>query len=181
MTANIHPEISDLAVAVDSVRRYGRNARTHDLPLIRESLRVNGQYRPIVVNVGSKTGRENEVLAGNGTHEAAEAEGWDKIAATFVDVGEDAAARIVLVDNRSNDLAAYDDRLLAELLESLEDFAGTGFTDDDLSKLVASLDDDVPDFEPDDDQPSLDEVTPKRCPSCGFEWREDGKGGVTPV
>ena len=63
--------------------------------------------------------------------------GWTEIAATFVDVDEEQAKRIVLVDNRSNDLAGYDDGLLAELLEELPDLDGTGY---DLAALDALLD-----------------------------------------
>jgi hypothetical protein len=50
---------------------------------------------------------------------------------------EDTAARIVLVDNRSNDLAAYDDHALLDLLQSLPDLAGTGFDGDSLDELLA--------------------------------------------
>ena len=53
----------------------------------------------------------------------------------LVDVDEDAATRIVLVDNRSNDLAGYDDELQLALLESLPDLAGTGYLDEDRDGL----------------------------------------------
>jgi ParB-like chromosome segregation protein Spo0J len=181
--AKIAPEIGHLAVPVDTLRSFHGNARQGALPVIRDSLLQHGQYRPIVVNRGEKTGRPNEVLAGNHTLAGAIDLGWDKIAVTWVDVDDDAAKRIVLVDNRSNDLAGYDDRLLVELIESLDDkdigLEGTGYTDADLAKLVSGLRE--PDFDIDPDQPSLDSVAPKECPSCGFQWRDDGRGGFTPV
>src|SRR5690606_38142069 len=93
-------------------------------------------YRPIVVNKGTHTGRENEILAGNHTWQAARDEGWPKIAATFVDVDEETAAKIVAVDNRASDRAKNDDDVLAELLGSLEDLEGSGYSEKDLEKLL---------------------------------------------
>lgn len=118
----------------EGLRPYARNPRNGDTAAIVESLRVNGQYRPIVVR--EQTG---EVLAGNHTLAAALELGWDRIAATFVACSDEEAARIVLVDNRSNDLARYDDGLLAQLLVDLPDLAGTGFDDRALADLLASL------------------------------------------
>ena len=154
MTA-IPETLEHLRVPIDSVRPYEGNARVHDMDLIRGSLRRFGQYRPILVNKGTSTGRVNEILAGNGTWEGAKAEGWSEIAATFVDVPADTAARIVLIDNRSNDLASYDDRLLVELLGSLDgdDLSGTGWADGDLERMIAGLDGGpqvVEDADPDD-------------------------------
>lgn len=125
-----------LRVPVSSLSGFERNPRRGDVEKIKESLRRNGQYRPVVVNRGTLTGRADEVLAGNHTVEAARQLGWDEIAATFVDVGEEDARRIVLVDNRSNDTATYDDDLLAEILGSLSDLEGTGYDEDDLAHLL---------------------------------------------
>jgi hypothetical protein len=99
---------------------------------IAESLQVNGQYKPITVRAGT-----NEVLAGNHTLKAARDKlGWAHIAATFVDVDDDEAARIVLADNRTNDLAVYDEEGLRELLESLPQLSGTGYDAGFLDKMV---------------------------------------------
>lgn len=135
----VHPEIADLAVDIDTVRPYNRNPRRHDLSVIRESLQENGQYRPLVVNRGTVTGRVNEILAGSGTWQVAKDEGWWKVAVTFVDVDEDRAAKIVLVDNRANQLGGFDDAILAELLTELDDVSGTGYTEPDLDDLLASV------------------------------------------
>ncbi|MBT2400370.1 ParB N-terminal domain-containing protein [Streptomyces sp. ISL-100] len=101
-----------------------------DVPAITKSLTVNGQYKAIVVNRGTHTGRPNEILAGNHTYAAAAELGWEHIAATWVDVDDEAAARIVIVDNRSSDLAGYDTALLAEILAELPDLNGTGYDQD---------------------------------------------------
>ena len=57
-------------VPLEKLSPYPYNARRGNVEVIRESLRVNGQYKPIVVQ--KSTGH---VLAGNHTLEAARAEG----------------------------------------------------------------------------------------------------------
>jgi hypothetical protein len=126
--------LAELRVPIGSVKPYRRNPRRGNLGVIRESLRANGQYRPLVVNR-----RTSEVLAGNHTLAGALAEGWTEIAVTYVDVDDEQAARIVLVDNRSSDLAVYDDQALVDLLDSLPSLEATGFTGRTLDSLIAEL------------------------------------------
>ena len=130
------PETLDgLRVDIATLKRHPANARQGNVALIKESLQAHGQYRPIVVNR-----RTNEVLAGNHTLDAARELGWRQVAATFVDVDDDTATRIMLIDNRANDVATYDDRALAELLQGLEDdYTATGFASADLEKLIAGF------------------------------------------
>lgn len=124
---------------VASLRTYHRNPRQGDVATIRQSLTVNGQYRPLVANRGTHTGREREILAGNHTLMAARDAGWAEVAVSWIDVDDDQAARIVAADNRTADLGGYDERLLAELLGDLPDLAGTGYTEDDLDRMVHEL------------------------------------------
>lgn len=133
-----HPLVCE-QVPVSELRTYRHNPRQGDVAAIRSSLRVNGQYKPVVANRGTHTGRPGEVLAGNHTLMAARDEGWSDISVVWVDVDEDQAARIVLVDNRTSDLAGYDDRLLAELLATLPSLDGTGYDPGDLDALTALL------------------------------------------
>jgi DNA modification methylase len=131
------PESLDaLRVPIRSVKHYGRNPRKGNVDVIAESLRVNGQYRPVVVNK-----RTGEVLAGNHTLKAARKLGWSQIAATFVDVDDESAARIVLVDNRSNDLAEYDSQALVDMISSLSSLEGSGFDEESLRALLADVTD----------------------------------------
>ncbi|MFC1420066.1 ParB N-terminal domain-containing protein [Streptacidiphilus cavernicola] len=141
--ANIPAGLADLTVPLDDLTQYHRNPRTGDLAAIKDSLTTNGQYRAIVVNRGTLTGRLNEILAGNHTFKAAAELGWDGIAATFVDVDDEAAARIVVVDNRTSDLAGYDEKLLADILADLPDLDGTGYDQHALDELLD--DDSLPD------------------------------------
>lgn len=133
---NIPDELLSLAVPVADLTPFHRNPRNGDVASIRESLRVNGQYKAIVVNRGTHTGRPSEILAGNHTFQAAVELGWETIAATWVDVDDEAATRIVVVDNRTSDLAGYDSALLAEILEELPDLHGTGYDQTALDELL---------------------------------------------
>lgn len=138
--------MSDLLVEsfpLDDLHPYHRNPRRGDVAGIAASLRKRGQYRPIVVNVGSKTGRPMEILAGNHTWAAARTLGWSEIQATTVDVGDDEAAQIVLADNRLADLGTYDDEDLAAVLASVSDLTGTGFEDAELEALLTAGEDPV--------------------------------------
>jgi site-specific DNA-methyltransferase (adenine-specific) len=122
-------------VPIADLRPFASNPRRGDLKAIADSLRANGQYRPIVAR--RQTG---EVLAGNHTLRAARDLGWTEIAATFVDCTDEQAKRIVLADNRTNDLAAYDDSALVELLQGLPSLEGTGYDQEALEQLLDELD-----------------------------------------
>lgn len=122
-------------VKLTDLKPFPGNSRRGDLDLIRESLRMHGQYRTIVVQ--ESTGY---VVAGNHTVDAAEAEGWEEIEATFIDVDDAEALAINLVDNRANDMAINDPLALAEQLQRLNGrFDGTGFTAVDLDALLLTL------------------------------------------
>jgi hypothetical protein len=121
-------------VDINSVFPYPMNARQGDVGSIAESLRENGQFRPIVVN-----NSDNSILVGNHTWKAAKMLGWKEIAATFVDVDDEAAARIVLVDNKTADLGTYDHVELAEMLRGMTSFQGTGYDGDAVDDLLRDV------------------------------------------
>lgn len=167
---------------------YHRNARRGNIDAITGSLKANGQYKPIVVNIGTHTGRPNEVLAGNHTLMAfrnlAELnptdERWNEIAVYWVDVDEDRATRIVLADNRTAEDSTYDDVMLYDLIKSLgDDLDGSGFNDRDvdrlgyLDKLFGSPDegDDGPqDYDAKDTEDVMVDIgkTPSQCAEVGL-------------
>lgn len=122
---------------------YHQNPRQGDTETIAQSLRKNGQFRPLVVNKGTHTGRPYEVLAGNHTLLAARTldntqDAFPRLDCYVIDVDEDHARRIVLADNRTGDLATYDDGILLELLETADTVAGTGYKQEDLDALIAA-------------------------------------------
>ncbi len=135
---------------VDELQLFHRNPRRGDVRAIAASLDRHGQYRPLVVNVGSITGRPNEILAGNHTYLAACSLGWPAVQATTVDVDDETAHRIVLADNRLADLGAYDEADLVAAMAAAGDLEGTGYSGSDLDELLASMSTPVSLTDPDD-------------------------------
>ncbi|MGP9622210.1 hypothetical protein ACT3S7_04410 [Corynebacterium sp. AOP34-AQ2-28] len=126
---------------ITQLKFYPGNARRGDIDLIADSLRVNGQYKPVVVNKGTHApDLAGTILAGNHTVMAAQRLGWSHVDTHYVDVDETAAKRIVLVDNRANDQATYELEELAALVGDIGNLDGTGFTQDDLDAMLEALD-----------------------------------------
>ncbi len=124
---------------VESLSTFEGNPRKGSVEKIAVSLEKHGQYRPIVVNLGSVTGRGREVLAGNHTLMAARSLGWSHVDACLVDVDDETAKSIVAADNKLADLGGYDDLALFSLLDSLEDLGATGYTISELEALRQDL------------------------------------------
>ena len=125
-------------IDLSDIEIYPNNPRKGNIDLIAESLKNYGQYKPITVNK-----RNNQILAGNHTYQAAEQLGWGKIAVTFVDVDDATAAKIVAIDNKTSDMGVYDTEKLLELLDELPDLSATGYTQDDIDSLMALLDEET--------------------------------------
>lgn len=165
--------IAHLAVPIAGLHAYPGNPRRGRVDVVRRSLERHGQYRPVVVN-----SRTMQVLAGNHTMRAASELGWDELAVTFVDVDEDQAARIVLVDNRASDLSTNDDDELVALLESLAGseggLDGTGYDVGDLDALLDTLagrDSAEPEPEP-DTSPQLGALEYRLIVDCADEHEQ---------
>ena len=152
------------------------NARKHsdkNLSAIAASLNKFGQRKPIVVHRGV-------VLAGNGTLEAAKSLGWSEIEVAEVpaDWDDDTAKAYALADNRTAELAEWDESELAKQLLELQDadwdITELGF---EITKVL-----DEPNFQPENiEQPRLDQRASIICPQCSFEWRVGAKGEIEPV
>jgi DNA modification methylase len=131
----IRKEIEHLAISIDELQTHPSNVRQGDVGAICESLKAHGQYRPIVFQQSTK-----RILAGNHTYKAAKALGWQHIAATPIICDDQQALRILLADNKANDLATYDEPELIELLKQLVDTSegllGTLFDEDELDNLI---------------------------------------------
>jgi len=131
----IAPGLEALAVPIDDITPHPRNVHSGDIPTIADSLDAHGQYKPVIVQ--RSTGF---VCAGNHTWKAARnVLQWDRIAALHLEVDDDQALRILVMDNRSAAKGADDPHALADLLRELGDLAGTGYSPDELTALLASL------------------------------------------
>lgn len=117
-------------VPVKALRPHPRNPRRGDVEAIRQSIRANQFYGALLVQRSSK-----RILVGEHRWRAAQLEGLRKIPVFWADLDEEAALRILLADNRDNDLAGYDEDLLAsalqELSETSQGLGGSGYDDAD--------------------------------------------------
>ena len=125
---------------IDELHLLPGNPRQGDIGAVSESMRVNGVYQPIIVNRGTHTGRPMEIIAGNHRAQAAKALGHDTIPCIILDVTDEEATRIALADNRTSDLADYDNDALVLMLQNLPDLTGTGYDGDDLDDLLRDID-----------------------------------------
>lgn len=125
-------ELERSLVPVARLTPHPRNPRKGDVDLIAESLRRFGQQRPIL------TDREQRIVAGNHTYQAAVALGWTHVAALRTDLSEPGEIeRYLVADNRTSDLATYDNAELLALLEAQPELAGTGYSDEDKALIAA--------------------------------------------
>lgn len=174
--------LDELVPDPDNVRIHSvRNIET-----IKASLIKNEQYRPLVIQKST-----NRIIIGNGTFEAMtqlhEEGRWGDDAAVIVKDVDDAEARMLAItDNRSAELATWDQDGLAKQLKGLEgedgiDLEEFGWSDDELSGLFASLGDESGDGgtgkktgkgdSPDDFDDFDDDIdVDYQCPKCGYEW-----------
>jgi hypothetical protein len=120
------------------------NARKHNesnIQAIIASLRRFGQQKPIVID------SNNVVRAGNGTLEAARQLGWESIQCVITNLKGSEAIAYAIADNRTAELAEWDEEILAAQLngllsESEEIALAAGFSAEEIEKMVELSDDD---------------------------------------
>ena len=136
---NIIKDLEGFSLDINKLTYDPANTRLHNkknIEAIKTSLARFGQRFPIVVQ---KQGMV--VRAGNGRLEAAKQLGWDRIAAVVVDENDVQAAAFSIADNRTSDLAEWDDEALIKQLSALSTddvdlFNATGFDQSDLDKMI---------------------------------------------
>ena len=141
--------VSELSLDPSNVRKHSRR----NLDAIKASLRKFGQQKPIVVDA------KGIVLAGNGTLTAAKELGWTEIQATRTELAGVEATAFAIADNRTAELAEWDEDGLTKVLESLkvEDadlLAATGYDSAEVDKMIGAevTEDEVP-------EPPADPIT----------------------
>ena len=141
----IRPELKALAVDVTRLVQYPGNPNNGDVDALAESLATSGQYRPVVVWQRGED-RPGVILAGNTTYAAALSLGWTHLACTPVVADTELEARrIMLADNSIARLARPDIAAEIALLQTFDGYLlGTGYTDESLGYLIASLETPVP-------------------------------------
>jgi DNA modification methylase len=162
------PRQQIVSVPIESIQPHPRNSRKGNVALIRASLEAHDQYQPILCQ--ASTGL---IIAGAHRWKAAVDLGWAEMDAILLDVSDDQALRIMLMDNKSSDEASYDDRLLAELLGEMqrsEDWSGTGWNPEDLDALEAQIRAAEPLPEPDTDPDEVPPLPAEPVTEVGDVW-----------
>ena len=153
-------------VPIKNLTPHPDNPRQGDIGAIAVSIQENGWYGTIVAQQSTGV-----VLAGNHRLQAAKQLGMKELPVYWVDVDDTTARKILLADNRVNDLASYDSEALAEILTDLattDDLLGTGYDGDDLDDLLSDMEEPEapPEFPSFDDDLETEQV----CPKCGYEF-----------
>ena len=117
------------------------NARKHNpknIDAIKGSLTKFGMQKPIIID------DKNIVVAGNGTLQAAIDLGWKEIKVVRTELKGSMQTAFAIADNRSSELASWDDDVLSKTLAGLEmdgfDIADIGF--DGIPEFLPDLPDD---------------------------------------
>ena len=133
--------LADLSLDPSNVRKHSRR----NLDAIKASLRKFGQQKPIVVDA------KGIVLAGNGTLTAAQELGWTEIQIVRTELAGVEATAFAIADNRTAELAEWEEDKLAQVLQSLkvEDadlLAATGYDAAEVDKMSKAevTEDEVP-------------------------------------
>jgi hypothetical protein len=125
-------------VALANLTPHPENARHGDQLTIERSLRQLGQYNPLLVQEGTCW-----IVRGNNTYRVMRDRlGWTHAEVLWVRCDGSQARAILAVDNRSNDLATYNDEALLQLLDELnkDDMLSiAGYVGADIEELVAKL------------------------------------------
>jgi DNA modification methylase len=124
-------------VKLSELKLDPNNARKHspqNILAIKQSLQENPQYRPFVVQKGT-----NKICVGNGMYIAMQElgikEGWVE----YRDLDDKQFARLSVTDNRTAELAEWDEDILQQIISNYgDDIAIPGFGDD----VSFNLDDD---------------------------------------
>lgn len=106
------------SVPVSAVKPHPENMRSHEeenLSFIMGSLKKFGQQKPIVID------RKGQVLAGNGTLEAARRLGWKEIKAVRSELVGAAALDYMIRDNRATDLSQFDPGKLGHAIREIQE------------------------------------------------------------
>lgn len=135
----ITEQLQPLAISIDLLHPDPSNARRHgekNIEAIKSSLSMFGQRKPVVVQRNGMI-----VRAGNGTLAAAKALGWKEIAAVVIDDDSATAVQFAIADNRTGELAEWDDETLATLLDGMDEATrnSLAFDEKDLREIMQGL------------------------------------------
>lgn len=153
-----------------------KNPNTHPAEQIKrlaEIIKYTGFRSPIVVS-----GRSGFVIKGHGRLLAAQSLGMVQIPVDVQKYENEAQEwSDMIADNRLAELSTVDNIQLAELLSDLPDIEFTGFTEDEMSKILEGIGTDIID----ESEKESEEQDPEKsncdieCPACGHVFESRSK------
>lgn len=156
-----------MKIKIDELKFDDKNARVHsddNILALMKSIKEFGLYLPIVVNK-----RNNVVLVGNGTLEAVKRLGWTEIDISLVDLDENQADKLSVIDNRSAELSYFDPKIIEEFFfnedTGLQEL--TGFNSTEIDEVMNKLSE-ITDKTEKVNSPNIE------CPYCKFKWFQKG-------
>ena len=134
------PEPAAEWVATAALRPWKDNPRENDdaVAAVAESIRRFGFGAPILARRAN-----SEIIAGHTRWKAAQKLDLDRVPVRFLDLDPVDAHLLALADNRLGEEAGWDDAMLGAVLADLKaqqaDLAATGFSDEEIAKLLSDL------------------------------------------
>ncbi|MGH2849216.1 MAG: DNA modification methylase [Solirubrobacteraceae bacterium] len=122
----------------EALRPWANNPRRNDdaVAAVVASIRRFGFGAPILARRAN-----GEIIAGHTRWKAAQQLGLDRVPVRFLDLDPVDAHLLALADNRLGEEASWNDEMLSAVLADLKahdaDLAATGFSDQELAKLLA--------------------------------------------
>ena len=131
-------EIAAVWVDIDDVTPWDENPRNNEAAIapVAASIKRFGFASPLIVRKA-----DNVVIAGHTRLLAARSLGLDRVPVRFMDLDPADARLLAIVDNKSGEVAEWDDDALGALLGDMDDFdlellLDTGFSEEDLEALL---------------------------------------------
>jgi len=166
-------------VAINDVKQNPKNVRLHNddnINLIKKSLQLFTQYKPLVVQKSTSL-----VLTGNGTYQAMKELGWEKVNVNFVDIDDQQADALAIVDNKSAELSQWNFANLSDAINIMpEDMLCDIKFDDNLMYKIKNMN---KEFEPTEKQKKTLIEKPEKentfnaeehfinCPNCNKKFK----------
>lgn len=141
----ITPALEPFKVELEDLSYLDDNPRRGNVEAIAKSLDTFGQLVPLVFK---KERNRRTIYAGNHRHRAAALLGWTHIAAIDASkLTKKQMRAFALADNRTGDLAGYEEQELLDQLRDLSepDLEAIGYAQEDVNDLLAALEPELDD------------------------------------
>lgn len=123
-------------VPIDNLIPWPKNPRRNDaaVDVVAASIKRFGFGAPLIVRTANRM-----VIAGHTRLKAAHKLGLTEVPVRFLDIAETEAEAMAIADNKTGELATWDDTALGEILSTTPNLEGLGFSQSDLDDLLSGL------------------------------------------